>query len=154
MALAFERPLAPSTSLPQQPRGERDDNKLEVSVVFTGSGPTLPALQEAGVLAGRLAAEVTLIVPQIVPYPLALTSPPVLLDFNERRFFLIASESKVETTVRIYLCRDRWDALRSILKPHSLVVIGGRKRWWPTPEKRLAQRLRRAGHQVTVVEME
>jgi hypothetical protein len=33
-----------------------------------------------------------MIVPQIVPYPLPLTSPPVLVDFNERRLRVIASK--------------------------------------------------------------
>ena len=43
----------------------------------------------------------------MVPYPLPLTSPPVLLDFSERQFRVLASQSPVETIVRIYLCRDR-----------------------------------------------
>jgi len=46
-------------------------------------------------------ARITLLVPQIVPYPLPLTSPPILLDFNERRFRLIAEQAPVETTVRL-----------------------------------------------------
>ena len=56
-------------------------------------------------------------VPQVVPYPLPLESPPVLIDWNERRFRVIADESPVETTVRIYLCRDRLETLTAVLKP-------------------------------------
>jgi hypothetical protein len=93
-----------------------------------------------------------LIVPQVVPYPLPLTSPPVLVDFNERRLRVLASHCRVETRVSIYLCRDPWETLQSVLKPHSLVVVGTRKRWWPTAEKRLAAKLRRAGHEVMVTE--
>ena len=40
-----------------------------------------------------------------------ITSPPVLLDFSERRFRVLAEESPVDTTVQLYLCRDKWDAL-------------------------------------------
>ena len=54
----------------------------------------------------------------------------------------------------IYLCRDRVETLTAVLSPHSLVVIGGRKRWWPTAEKRLARKLRRAGHEVIFTETE
>jgi hypothetical protein len=154
MALALERLLAPTTGYPAQAPSIERDRKLDIAVVFTSVEPTLRALKQAGVLAHRLNSQVRLVVPQIVPYPLPLTSPPVLLDFNERRFFAVASESHVETTVCIYLCRDRWDALELVLKPRSLVVIGLRKRWWPTAETRLARGLRRAGHEVIVVETE
>jgi hypothetical protein len=154
MVLALEKLLAPAAAHPAQPHIGEPDHRLEIAVVFTSVPATLGALKEAGALADRLAARITLVVPQIVPYPLPLTSPPVLLEFNERRFFLIASQSRVETTVRIYLCRDRQEALAAVLKPHSLIVIGGRKRWWPTAERRLARRLRRAGHEVIVVEAE
>ena len=61
--------------------------------------------------------------------------------------------SGIGTGVRLYLCRDQTEALRSVLKPHSLVVIGGNRGWWPTREKRLARQLRRAGHEVVFAEV-
>jgi len=67
---------------------------------------------------------------------------------------VIASNCRVETRVSIYLCRDPLETLRSVLKPHSLVVVGSRKRWWPTAEERLAKKLRHFGHQVVVTERE
>ncbi|MBZ5581409.1 MAG: hypothetical protein LAQ30_04245 [Acidobacteriia bacterium] len=154
VALALEKPLGPSGAAPEQTQKHADESRLDISVVFTSVRPTVLALKQAGALARPLAARITLVVPQIVPYPLPLESPPVLLDFNERRFFTIASESHVDTTVRIYLCRDQWEALRRILAPRSLVVLGGRKRWWPAAEARLAKRLRRIGHEVVIVETE
>jgi hypothetical protein len=152
MALALERMIAPVTGAPVRPFTEETGSKLEISVVFTSIEATLAALKEAGNLAGSLGARITLIVPQIVPYPLPLTSPPLLIDFSERRLRVIASHSNVETRVSIYLCRDPLETLQSVLKPHSLVVIGSRKRWWPTAEKRLAAKLRHFGHQVVVTE--
>ncbi|MGD0498196.1 MAG: hypothetical protein ABSC23_07145 [Bryobacteraceae bacterium] len=152
MALALDKSLSPAPAYPEQAPNWEDSQKLDLAVVFTSIESTLRALREAETLAERLAARITLVVPQIVPYPLPLESPPVLLRFNERRFFEMASRSRVETRVRIYLCRDRWDALEIALRPHSLVVMGGGKRWWPAPEARLARRLRRAGHEVIVVE--
>lgn len=154
MALAFERVLAPLPGHPMPPAIQDTEPWLSVAVVFTSVESTLAALRKAGALADRLSSRITLLVPQVVPFPLPLTSPPVLLDWNERRFRVIAEESRVETTIRIYLCRDRLEALRTVLSPHSLLVVGGRKRWWPTVEKRLARQLRRAGHEVIFTEVE
>jgi hypothetical protein len=154
MALALERMIAPVTGVPARRHAEETDSKLDISVVFTSVDATLAALKEAGNLASSLGGRITLIVPQIVPYPLPLTCPPVLVDFNERRLRVIASNCRVETRVSIYLCRDPLEILQSVLKPHSLVVVGSRKRWWPTAEKRLAGKLRRFGHQVVVTEKE
>ena len=105
-------------------------------------------------MAGSLNGRIKLVAPQIVPYHLPLESPPVLLDFSEHRLREIATESPVETTVQIYLCRDSWETLKTVLAPHSLVVVGGKRRWWPTKEEKLARRLRRAGYEVIFAETE
>jgi hypothetical protein len=109
---------------------------------------TLAALKEAGNLANSLGARIKLVVPQVVPYPLPLETPPVLVEFNENRFRVMASESPVETNVHIYLCRDRFETLTAALAPGSIVVLGGRKRWWPTKDEILARQLRRVGYEV------
>src|SRR5512135_2831880 len=132
MSLAIEKLLAPRTGHPARHIGEEADQKLNIAVVFTSVESTLAALKEAGNLANSLGAKITLVVPQVVPYPLPLETPPVLLEFNEHRFRVIASESLVETNVQIYLCRDRMEMLLATLSPNSLVVIGGCKKWWPT----------------------
>ena len=154
IVLAFQRRLVPETARPARPVADRAEHRLEVAVVFTSARATIAALRKAGALADRLSARITLVVPQVVPYPLPLGSPPVLIDFSERRFREIAAESPVETTVLIYLCRDRTEALESVLAPRSLIVIGGLKRWWPTREKSLARHLRRTGHEVVFTETE
>jgi hypothetical protein len=158
MALALERMIAPVIGVPASPFAEATDSKLDISVVFTSVNATLEALKQAGELLGHQAASlggrITLIVPQIVPYPMPLASPPVLVDFNERRLRVIAGNCRVETRVSIYLCRDALETLRSVLKPRSLVIVGSRKRWWPTAEKRLAAKLRHFGHEVVVTERE
>ena len=154
MAFALKRSIAPVYETPARPSVDKADSQLNISVVFTSVQATLSALREAGRLMSNLGGYITLIVPQVVPYPLPLTSPPVLVDFNERRLRVIASKCRVETRVSIYLCRNPLETLQSVLKPHSLVVLGSRKRWWPTAEKRLAKKLRRFGHQVVVTERE
>ena len=111
MSLAIEKILVPATGHPARPIGEEADQKLNIAVVFTSVESTLAALKEAGNLANSLGARIKLVVPQVVPYPLPLETPPVLVEFNENRFRVIASESPVETSVQIYLCRDRLETL-------------------------------------------
>ena len=152
MALVLERTLAPVRQ--RNPAREEAQPKLNIAVIFTSVEATLAALRSAGALGGRLGARVTLFAAQVVPYPLPLESPPVLLDFSERRFQAVAGESPVETTVRLYLCRDALETLQAVLAPRSLVVMAGRKRWWPTAERRTARKLRRQGHEVIFTEME
>ncbi len=152
MSRVSQSRMTPATGFPDRRLDEQSERRLNISVVFTSVKPTLSALREAGRLASSLGAHITLLVPQVVPYPLELEKKTDWEDFNARRFRIVAGESPVSTTVRVYLCRDPEDAVLAALTPHSLVVIGGRKRWWPTSEKRLAGKLRRAGHEVIVAE--
>jgi len=153
MSLAVERIFVPAGGRPARP--EQPEQKLNISVVFTSVEPTLLALKEAATLASSLTARLTLLVPQVVPYPVPLESPSVPKEFNEHRFRVIASRCRVETAVQIYLCRDKLQTLTSVLRPRSIVVLGGRKRWWwPTNEQLLAKQLQRAGHEVIFKEME
>lgn len=154
MSFAFEKILSPASGRPEPPRATEADQRLNIAVIFTSAESTLAALKEAGALASSLGARITLLVPQVVPFPRPLESPPVLIEFNERRFRILANQIAVETSVRIYLCRDGLETLTSVLSPGSVVVLGGRKRWWPTREKKLARRLRRAGHEVVFKETE
>jgi hypothetical protein len=149
----LERPATPSNwwSDWRDPGGER---KLEIVVVYTSPQATAAALKMAGCLGSRLNAHVTLMAPQVVSYSLPLERPPVAIEFTERRLRELAVQSPVDTAVRLCLCRDRLPMLTAALRPHSLVVVGGRKRWWPTQEQRLAGELRRAGHAVIVAETE
>ena len=144
----------PATRTPERWVVAEPESRLNVSVLFTSVEATTAALRTAGALATRLGGHITLLVPEVVPYHLPLNKPAVLHDWNERRFRVLAAESPVETTVRFYFCRDRDETLASVLKPHSLVVLGGKKHWWPTSESRLAKRLRRLGHEVILTETE
>jgi hypothetical protein len=152
MSLALDQRLSTTTRLPQLPETDQEESRLNIIVVSTSVDTTVTALKRAGTLAESLGARITLVVPQVVPYPLPLTSPPVLLDFQERRFREIASETPADIQVRLYLCRDAVDTLKNVLRPHSLIILGGRRRWWPTREKSLARKLRRAGHEVIFIE--
>ncbi len=154
MSLAIEKVWVPAPGHSAPPAKWETDQKLNIAVVFTSVEATLAALREAAALAQSLRARIQLVVPQIVPYPLSLESPPVLVEFSERRFRVVAAESLVETSVQIYLCRNRFDTLSTFLNRGSIVVVGGPKRWWPTKDEILARRLRSAGYEVLYKETE
>jgi hypothetical protein len=133
-------------------RLEKACRALDVVVMFTDVPSTLRALKTAAELAYSLNGRIRLVAPQVVPYPLPLESPQVSRKFSERRFQTIASGSCIETSVEVRLCRDREEACCQALEPEALVVIGARRSWWPTPEKALARKLPRKGHQVILVD--
>ena len=155
MSIAVQNVLTPAPGRPVQAGIEEADRRLNISVVFTSVDATLAALKEAGRLASSLGARISLLVPQVVSYATPLESSPVHAEFNERRFQVIAGQSLVETSVHIYLCRDKLQTLNAVLGPGSLVVVGGRtRRWWPTRDQLLARKLRRLGHEVIFKETE
>ena len=130
-----------------------EDQELEVNVIFTTIPGTLAALRLAGQYARDLRGRISILATQIVPYPLPLERPPVAPEFTTRCYRTLAADQRIETRVQVYLCRDSQQALLQALKPNSLVVIGGRKRWWPTREQALARILRSHGHQVIFVDL-
>jgi hypothetical protein len=152
VALAMKRALSIQLGRSEPSVAGKQESSLEIAVVFTSVEATAAALTKAASLAESLQGRITLVVPQIVPYPLPLTAPPVLLDFQERRFRELAAQSPVAIDVHLYLCRDDVETLRAILKPRSLVVMGYRKRLWPTRNSRLARTLKRMGHELIVTD--
>ena len=82
MSPTIEKLYLPANVFANEPAAGEANSKLNVAVIFTSIESTLSALRRAGALASRLRASITLIVPQIVPYPLPLTSPPVPPDFT------------------------------------------------------------------------
>lgn len=136
VVLAFQKVVVPAAVRPStQPNVP--DHRLEIAVVFTFAPATMAALRRASALASSLNARITLVHPQTARYPLPLESPPVLLEFSERRLREIAVECPVETTVQIYLCRD----------PGRAKGVGGL-----LAKRRGAKQLRRAGHEVIFTE--
>ena len=110
------------------------------------------ALEKASAYAKGLQARITIVAAQIVPYPLPLEKPPASTAVLENALTSLAAEQAVETAVEIYLCRDRWETLRQVLKPQSIVLLAGRKlRWWPSSEARFGNSLQREGFRVVFV---
>ena len=136
-ALGVGRPSARSVG---------DSGSLEVVVLHTNTKTTLRNLRTAAELAAGLAAHIRLLVLEVVPYPLAVESPRVPLEFTQRRFRTVASDARVDTLVDIRLGRDRRKMLESALRPGSVVVLESGA-WWSVG-RRLAKRLEGLGHHV------
>ncbi len=130
------------------------ENRLSISVIFTSIKGTLKALAKARERAGFVGASIVIVAVQTVPYPLPLDSPPVPFEFIVKRFENMTNPLLPKAPIVAYLCRDSVEALKQILDSRSLIVIGIRKRWWPTRDKRLARKLRHAGYEVISVETE
>ena len=154
MSYAHQRTPTPLLALPEPPGYRTSEHEVEISVVFTSFHATVAALRMAGTLAKGFRAHINLVVPQVIPYPISLDNPSVAREFCEQKLRDLAHESAVDTTVLVYLCRDRLATLRKVLRRGSVVVIGGRRRWWPTSEKRLAEKMRRLGQEVIFADMD
>jgi hypothetical protein len=129
------------------------DGQLEVALLFTSPEATINALEKMAALLAGLNARINLIAVQSVPYTLALNNPAVPISFNEQRLQDIASESPIETTASLYICRCPFETLTSVLKRGSILVVGIRRKRWPTWEKRLARKLHSAGVRVVPLEV-
>jgi hypothetical protein len=142
----------PSTT--QDVAEEKGLGHLEVNVIFTDPAATAVALQYAASLARNLSGSITLRAPLVVPQRLPLEESPISVRFMERTLADLVcplQKDAAEVTVHIYLCRDRLETLLQVLSLDSLVVIGGRKRWWATEESRIAKVLQSKGHRVVFV---
>lgn len=139
------------TKLPAlDPARAGDGGKLDLKVIFTDLPRTAAALETARAMASGLSARITVLVAQVVPYPLPLGAPPVPVEFTRRLMESVPADEN--TTVEILLCRDRYESLHNALPVDSVVIVGARRRhWWPSWERRLARILRHEGRRVLVI---
>jgi hypothetical protein len=144
--------LCEATTAADIPAATDAQPELEIFVIFTDHLGTLAALRMADQLTKKLDARLRLLMLYEVPYALPLTRPPVNVRFLEEQLRALASKIPVAIAAHVYLCRDKCRTVRLILKPRSIVILGGRKRWWSTAEHRLASVLKKDGHRVIFAE--
>jgi len=132
--------------------GGKDGRGQEIIVLFTTHAGTVAALKMASQLSANLGARPKLLMLYAVPYTLPLGKRALPDGFLENRVHALQRDFPEEISTDIHLCRHPRQGLGEALPPHSLIVLGGRKRWWPTPEQRLAEFLHSGGHQVIFVD--
>lgn len=126
-----------------------------LNVVYTSPTSTAAALRAAAFLARDL--DLTIRVQAMIPVP---RSFPMDCRFGPaqataqflRQFLERVAPSHCEYVLHICVCRNRTDALLNILRPGSLLVIGGRRCSWPTMESRLCKAATSAGHSVVFID--
>jgi hypothetical protein len=130
------------------------DGRLQLNVLYTSHSGTRAALQLVSRMAVSLSTSPRVLRLYVVPYALPLERPPVSVDVLEEQLRALAGESKTEFSAHVYLCRETRKTLHQLFPPRSLIVLGGKKRWWPTKEQRWADQLRKEGHEVIFVNAE
>ena len=126
--------------------------ELHVIVPHRTPKLTKAALKYAATLADGLNVRLRLIDVHVVPYGVPLDEPTVDPKHLERKLRLLAQEADLPISAEVVYARDWEQGLRRALRPASVVLMAINGSWWHTSEKRLAARLRKAGHQVIWVE--
>jgi len=115
---------------------------------------TRAALKYAASLTNGLNLRLRLIDVHVVPYGVPLDKPTVNPRYVERKLRTLAQECSFPISPEIVYARDWEQGFRRTLGPSSVVLIAFQRSWWRSSEKRLANRLRKLGHQVIWVECE
>jgi hypothetical protein len=132
------------------------EQSLSLNVLYTNPEATAVALQTAESLARDLQATIHVRAMVSVPHRLSIDNPPVSTPFLVRLLREIVERfgsAARQYVLHIYVCRSRIDTLLRVLRPSSLIVIGGRRRLWPTAETRLSKEVAAAGHSVAFVDL-
>jgi len=125
--------------------------ETQLHVIATSAEGTRAALREARRLTRCLnVARTVLLVPRTPAQ--AVASSPEQVDAVED-YRQMASETGVDVTVRLCLGASYAEISRWMLPPGSTALVGGRRRWWwPTRAERIADALKRAGHEIVVAD--
>lgn len=125
---------------------------LAITVFHTAVRPTLCALRRAATLARGLGAAIRILNVRAVPYPLPLDKPPADREVLARNISTLAAGYPIPTHIEICYGRDILDSLLQALSPNSIVLIGVKRKWCPSKERRWAKQLSRRGHHVILVD--
>jgi len=124
---------------------------LRLNVVVTNEIATIASLRAAAALSRNLGAQITLISAKAVSRRFPLEQPPIDIELLESRLFRLVYEAGItgqEVRIQLCLCRNRYQGLRSVLLPHSIIVLARSEPPWSRWEDRLKQFLTELGHQV------
>src|SRR5262249_4602844 len=123
-----------------------------VYILFTTVDETVEAVRVAAAFGRAMSVPLTLIHFRSVPYAWSVDAPAGVSPVETRAFVDRLRAEGIEVRARVFLCRDQKRAIRMAFKPHSLVVVGGRRSWWQTKAERWRRSLEAAGHFVLLVD--
>jgi hypothetical protein len=123
----------------------------QIYVLFTSLEETLHAVRVAGRLASAIGSGVTVIDFRAIGFGAPLDHPAGLSPVETDAFRARLAEEDGDVRVRVCLCRDVRQAVRSVIDGRSLIVIGGRRHWWPTASTRWQRIVEKEGYVVVFV---
>jgi len=123
-----------------------------VYVAYTAVEETLAAARAALDFASTLNVRVTVVHVRAVAYPLPVDAPTGISPIETDEFGRRLQAEGLNVRLKVVLCRDERAAVASAFAEHSLIVIAGRRGWWPTRAQRMRRMLEAAGHFVVFVD--
>jgi hypothetical protein len=133
---------------PRQPAIRTD----AVSVVYTTVEDTLEAARVAADLAKGMGVPLRVVHFRTVPRQVPVDRPDGLSPIETQAFLARLRADGITARIRVYLCRDEMSTIGFAFRSNSIVVIGGRRSWWPTRAERWRHALEGAGHFVVFVD--
>jgi hypothetical protein len=126
---------------PENCSASNSNSRLELNVVFTTHAGTRAALVATTAWQSCLDARIVLWYAFGVPHAFPLDSPPVSPAFTEQRLTGLALNCCADREIEIQIChcRGERECLGSIIRSGSIILLGGRKRWWRTNEEGLTR---------------
>jgi hypothetical protein len=137
-----------------QTQESHQEKRQPIYVVFTSLNGTRKAVEKAAQFMDLSKHAIEVVATQSVPYALPLEEPPVPLEVFVGHLKEIAEQFPQIKKVSAYLCRDELEALKQVINVPCPILMGVRKTLWPDHDKHLAQKLRHAGYDVLLIEME
>jgi hypothetical protein len=126
-----------------------------VYVIATDVDGTRAALETAIPLARGSRCALAVLVPQVVPRPLAVDAPADSTAFTVRRYRDLVRALGGDAHVRLCLCRRVEDVIHQMLPAKATVVVGGEAgTWLVTRDEGLVRRLSHLGHHVVFAPIE
>ena len=125
---------------------------LVFTILFTTVTDTLMVLHDMSRLLSQLRARIQIFVAYVIPYPLPIDKRTFNPDIRMRKLITLCKQMPITTRIDIWLCRDMLQCVHDGLTSRSVVLIGGRRSWWPLSfENRVARQLKKDGHEVIFV---
>jgi hypothetical protein len=133
------------------PETVQNEGIFEVVVPYTDLEITPRVVEKAATLAKGLNATLELVAVYVAPYPADLRCPSSVEAHLISRLTEIAEKTTLPSSVHLVVARDRDAGFSQALRPVSAILLGSPRRLWRTREERLARKLARAGHHVSLL---
>ena len=155
--MKIARSPAPSLAVaPILPRRDRADISAPVEIVIpvTDIAVLAPVIDAAEQWSSGLHARLQLLFVRVLPFPLPLEPSETTRQHIVTQASRFTASCALTVTVQIVFARSLGEGYRYALRPNSTVLLGTRRRWWPTREERLARELVSGGHNVGLMQVE